>query len=1060
MVSTECHEVVLPVPEGCLDSDRASSILFGPHGTALEDLQEKIVQAGLHIEGDGLSGFYTEYGMHHQSPAFVQDNARHPKYCFYWDDRDGANMSGWWIADDIGADMFLAFNGDTHAPHPAYCRLDLWEGDKEVTAVRDIPRDDSAIVEFVDGAIRIEVSQEIGLRRAQELVESHLSKVAEVMRIDSVRRPLCENTMRGNVHDEGISPSRKKVPREIEEDYTLRITNLPVITRNTEQNLRALIEGCGLPTVKAFAICEDTALLSFYNVNADVMALRRLHDKFFLGNKLHITYIEKDPDETPLEVHDVFRDPCRIRTTICAYAERKRNCPRGAMCMYAHSEAHLRTGDQEDRQWFRVLVFNLPDMVTQSSTTIIEFLKHLGLDYGLEDFQVDIAPTAVRLRYDSVANALRALKDIGRIRALCGLPYMGLHWIDPDGFDPHYNGPPLEVHDYYADKTNPEVEEAQLDCWMFKFKKCPRYRCAFLHPPNDEATQDVELENPNQVVKVKNWWGAREGVLGPMLSVTKLLRPQALSEHLIRGLFSPFGVEDVYLVKDADGKNSGEAFVEFEDLERCANALRLMNCYIWRNEPIYCEWRCPPNASLAMYPEPILGVYLTPARRKTRFCPYTEVRRNCPNYHRCPFAHEQAELRVVDAKVVVDVSRVPVNMPQEAVEKALFKNAGVDLFEWCRDDETASSGRAIFNTLDLALSSLDFLAGMAVGEGNESCLRAAFSMETRAPEKVVEFYKQDRFTRTRLCDFPETFCPGKADCPFAHTMDEIFPCTPREESATPWRSAKSGPSTIPLYPAISSSAPSPSSAVTSQTTLGGDTKAAPWTPPVTPAVPQMPLPLFPGGAPLLPPGAPSLRQGRVPVVEFSPLHPPGIPGGVSPHLRPTSRGCSPRLPPATPSSSLGQSPGRVTAEAEGDAIDFSKAKKNDKSVDWSKPKSQTEAPLEWEISDEEELKKRKAKLKGKKEILSVFGFPLEWDVSTARKVLESLGDVFNVSLLEPGYLQVEISKKDKESWVNGISSLKVEGKSVQLLEQPKRKRKAVEPPAESPAKKREYEDFI
>lgn len=41
-------------------------------------------------------------------------------WLYYWDDRDGPNWQGWWLAPEVGCDTFMAFaNGDARSPEEA-----------------------------------------------------------------------------------------------------------------------------------------------------------------------------------------------------------------------------------------------------------------------------------------------------------------------------------------------------------------------------------------------------------------------------------------------------------------------------------------------------------------------------------------------------------------------------------------------------------------------------------------------------------------------------------------------------------------------------------------------------------------------------------------------------------------------------------------------------------------------------------------------------------------------------------------------------------------------------
>mmetsp|Transcript_59593 Transcript_59593/g.141799 ORF Transcript_59593/g.141799 Transcript_59593/m.141799 type:complete len:304 (+) Transcript_59593:122-1033(+) len=72
-----------------------------------------------------MKGNYAQAGKNHDRPLFkkVEEDSGQGQpppevYIFYWDNRDGDELSGWWIGPSVGGVITYAFNGDSAADMP------------------------------------------------------------------------------------------------------------------------------------------------------------------------------------------------------------------------------------------------------------------------------------------------------------------------------------------------------------------------------------------------------------------------------------------------------------------------------------------------------------------------------------------------------------------------------------------------------------------------------------------------------------------------------------------------------------------------------------------------------------------------------------------------------------------------------------------------------------------------------------------------------------------------------------------------------------------------------
>mmetsp|Transcript_17639 Transcript_17639/g.40842 ORF Transcript_17639/g.40842 Transcript_17639/m.40842 type:complete len:544 (-) Transcript_17639:98-1729(-) len=70
-----------------------------------------------------ILGFYDEDGSNHDRPVFKRNDwggraNLKPVYLFYWDDRNGKEMMGWWFGSEVGGGQVWSRSADRLAQHP------------------------------------------------------------------------------------------------------------------------------------------------------------------------------------------------------------------------------------------------------------------------------------------------------------------------------------------------------------------------------------------------------------------------------------------------------------------------------------------------------------------------------------------------------------------------------------------------------------------------------------------------------------------------------------------------------------------------------------------------------------------------------------------------------------------------------------------------------------------------------------------------------------------------------------------------------------------------------
>jgi len=108
-------------------------------------------------------------------------------------------------------------------------------------------------------------------------------------------------------------------------------------------------------------------------------------------------------------------------------------------------------------------------------------------------------------------------------------------------------------------------------------------------------------------------------------------------------------------------------------------------------------------------------------------------------------------------------------------------------------------------------------------------------------------------------------------------------------------------------------------------------------------------------------------------------------------------------------------------------------KKKETDIDWSA----NAAPLEWLEEDHEKLDRLMAKRKGPITPIDVCGFPRTWDVREMREIMEKCGDLIDVILKEPGFVEVIVAESDAQHWYSAVEQVKVEGNRLRVLNRPK-----------------------
>ena len=139
----------------------------------------------LHASGRGI-----------KSTRCMADEAFAP-WLYFWDDRDGVNYQGWWIAPDVGSQNFMAFS-NCDLPSPELCRQ--WHGGGtliSLTVYKMVYDGGESIVMAVrapGNGVEGAYQQDIGhahrhrdrpvYRRFRELTPAEVAKIDEVSRLN------------------------------------------------------------------------------------------------------------------------------------------------------------------------------------------------------------------------------------------------------------------------------------------------------------------------------------------------------------------------------------------------------------------------------------------------------------------------------------------------------------------------------------------------------------------------------------------------------------------------------------------------------------------------------------------------------------------------------------------------------------------------------------------------------------------------------------------------------------------------------------------------------------
>ena len=129
--------------------------------------------------------------------AAAEDEAPFAPWLYFWDDRDGINYQGWWIAPDVGSENFMAFSNCDLAS-PELCRQWIGGGTPiSMTVYKMVYEGGASIVmavraegNGVEGAYQQEVGhahQHSGrpvYKRFRELDAAEVAKIDQVSRLN------------------------------------------------------------------------------------------------------------------------------------------------------------------------------------------------------------------------------------------------------------------------------------------------------------------------------------------------------------------------------------------------------------------------------------------------------------------------------------------------------------------------------------------------------------------------------------------------------------------------------------------------------------------------------------------------------------------------------------------------------------------------------------------------------------------------------------------------------------------------------------------------------------
>eukprot|EP00397_Hematodinium_sp_SG-2012_P013911 GEMP01014136.1.p1 GENE.GEMP01014136.1~~GEMP01014136.1.p1 ORF type:complete len:844 (+),score=173.22 GEMP01014136.1:190-2721(+) len=356
---------------------------------------------------DEITGVYSRTGTHHNRPIFAKDEyssrsdapiGKGSTQIYFWDDEDEF-MRGWWIAEEIGAEGFFAFN---NAPQDSTSPVDLntpWRsgGDGD---------DDPFVVRAVDAKYNVRVKDNKILLAA----ETRAAMACGEKAIDTIYKSVMDKyTLFAKtataISGEKLSPSEFVFP-EVQRGVYRVLLEHPAFTANP-------ISKTVLDTIKTQAPEHEIIkthprglLLFFMDAEHAAAALEKLHFFQLEGHFVKTTWAQQ---ATTNRVDAVYSSPARRRTRKC-HQFLKGACSR-ADCIYAHHVLKLELHPHN-----RIIVANLPPAWDLSRATSF-FKAYAGFDYfafqkSLSDAQL---PRGI-VTFQSVECALETLSRLaGRI---------------------------------------------------------------------------------------------------------------------------------------------------------------------------------------------------------------------------------------------------------------------------------------------------------------------------------------------------------------------------------------------------------------------------------------------------------------------------------------------------------------------------------------------------------------------------------------------------------------------------------------------------------------------
>lgn len=66
-----------------------------------------------------LNGYYMLTASNHKKPVYRKQSDRMTVMIYFWDDRDGPDVNGWWFGPEVGGDEVLAYCEDPSIVPPS-----------------------------------------------------------------------------------------------------------------------------------------------------------------------------------------------------------------------------------------------------------------------------------------------------------------------------------------------------------------------------------------------------------------------------------------------------------------------------------------------------------------------------------------------------------------------------------------------------------------------------------------------------------------------------------------------------------------------------------------------------------------------------------------------------------------------------------------------------------------------------------------------------------------------------------------------------------------------------